>query len=475
MKLFELLNDVKTEYADLEITAVTCDSRQVTEGCAFVCIDGVVMDGHKFANDALNKGAAVIIAQKDLGLSNQIIVPDSRIAFAKMSANWFNNPAKKLKVIGVTGTNGKTSVSYMIKQILEETGKKVGLIGTIQNVIGDEVLPSKNTTPSSYELNSMFQLMLNSGCEYCVMEVSSHALEQNRVYGIDFEIAIFTNLTQDHLDYHITMENYMNAKKKLFSNAKTAILNMDDSYYSAMAKGLNCKMVTYSTTSDEADYTAKDIRLKPDGTEYLLSGIGKLQRIKTMIGGKFTPYNTMAAAAAVLELGISLETVASAIAKMTGVKGRAEVVPTNRDFTVIIDYAHTPDGLENILKTFSEFDKNRLICLFGCGGDRDKTKRPKMAAVAAKYSDYVIVTSDNPRTEEPMAIIDDILVGLTDTKTKYEVIENRIEAINKAIQMARADDIIVLAGKGHETYQILKTETIHLDEREVVAEALKNL
>lgn len=475
MKLFELLNDVKTEYADLEITAVTCDSRQVTEGCAFVCIDGVVMDGHKFANDALNKGAAVIIAQKDLGLSNQIIVPDSRMAFAKMSANWFNNPAKKLKVIGVTGTNGKTSVSYMIKQILEETGKKVGLIGTIQNVIGDEVLPSKNTTPSSYELNSMFQLMLNSGCEYCVMEVSSHALEQNRVYGIDFEIAIFTNLTQDHLDYHITMENYMNAKKKLFSNAKTAILNMDDSYYSAMAKGLNCKMVTYSTTSDEADYTAKDIRLKPDGTEYLLSGIGKLQRIKTMIGGKFTPYNTMAAAAAVLELGISLETVASAIAKMTGVKGRAEVVPTNRDFTVIIDYAHTPDGLENILKTFSEFDKNRLICLFGCGGDRDKTKRPKMAAVAAKYSDYVIVTSDNPRTEEPMAIIDDILVGLTDTKTKYEVIENRIEAINKAIQMARADDIIVLAGKGHETYQILKTETIHLDEREVVAEALKNL
>ena len=475
MKLFELLNDVKTEYADLEITAVTCDSRQVTEGCAFVCIDGVVMDGHKFANDALNKGAAVIIAQKDLGLSNQIIVPDSRIAFAKMSANWFNNPAKKLKVIGVTGTNGKTSVSYMIKQILEETGKKVGLIGTIQNVIGDEVLPSKNTTPSSYELNSMFQLMLNSGCEYCVMEVSSHALEQNRVYGIDFEIAIFTNLTQDHLDYHITMENYMNAKKKLFSNAKTAILNMDDSYYSAMAKGLNCKMVTYSTTSDEADYTAKDIRLKPDGTEYLLSGIGKLQRIKTMIGGKFTPYNTMAAAAAVLELGISLETVASAIAKMTGVKGRAEVVPTNRDFTVIIDYAHTPDGLENILKTFSEFDKNRLICLFGCGGDRDKTKRPKMAGVAAKYSDYVIVTSDNPRTEEPMAIIDDILVGLTDTKTKYEVIENRIEAINKAIQMARADDIIVLAGKGHETYQILKTETIHLDEREVVAEALKNL
>ena len=475
MKLFELLNDVKTEYADLEITAVTCDSRQVTEGCAFVCIDGVVMDGHKFANDALNKGAAVIIAQKDLGLSNQIIVPDSRIAFAKMSANWFNNPAKKLKVIGVTGTNGKTSVSYMIKQILEETGKKVGLIGTIQNVIGDEVLPSKNTTPSSYELNSMFQLMLNSGCEYCVMEVSSHALEQNRVYGIDFEIAIFTNLTQDHLDYHITMENYMNAKKKLFSNAKTAILNMDDSYYSAMAKGLNCKMVTYSTTSDEADYTAKDIRLKPDGTEYLLSGIGKLQRIKTMIGGKFTPYNTMAAAAAVLELGISLETVASAIAKMTGVKVRAEVVPTNRDFTVIIDYAHTPDGLENILKTFSEFDKNRLICLFGCGGDRDKTKRPKMAAVAAKYSDYVIVTSDNPRTEEPMAIIDDILVGLTDTKTKYEVIENRIEAINKAIQMARADDIIVLAGKGHETYQILKTETIHLDEREVVAEALKKL
>lgn len=475
MKLSELLQGIDNRFTDIEITAVTCDSRQVIKGCAFVCIDGVVMDGHKFANDALDKGAAVIIVQKDLGLDNQIIVKDTRIAFAEMSANWFNNPAKKLKVIGVTGTNGKTSVSYMIKQILEECGKKVGLIGTIQNVIADEVLPSKNTTPSSYELNSMFALMLKAGCEYCVMEVSSHALDQNRVYGIDFEVAIFTNLTQDHLDYHITMENYMNAKKKLFLNAKTAILNMDDSYYSAFNDGLTCKSVTYSAISDEADYTAKDIRLRPDGTEYLLSGIGKLQRIKTMIGGKFTPYNTMAAAAAALELGIDLETVALAISKMTGVKGRAEVVPTNRDFTVIIDYAHTPDGLENILKSFSEYEKNRLICVFGCGGDRDKTKRPKMGAVAAEYADYVIVTSDNPRTEEPMSIIEDILVGLNETKTPFLVIENRIEAINKAIQMADKDDIIVLAGKGHETYQILKTGTIHLDEREIVADALKNL
>lgn len=475
MKLSELLQGIDNRFTDIEITAVTCDSRQVINGCAFVCIDGVVMDGHKFANDALDKGAAVIIVQKDLGLDNQIIVKDTRIAFAEMSANWFNNPAKKLKVIGVTGTNGKTSVSYMIKQILEECGKKVGLIGTIQNVIADEVLPSKNTTPSSYELNSMFALMLKAGCEYCVMEVSSHALDQNRVYGIDFEVAIFTNLTQDHLDYHITMENYMNAKKKLFLNAKTAILNMDDSYYSAFNDGLTCKSVTYSAISDEADYTAKDIRLRPDGTEYLLSGIGNLQRIKTMIGGKFTPYNTMAAAAAALELGIDLETVALAISKMTGVKGRAEVVPTNRDFTVIIDYAHTPDGLENILKSFSEYEKNRLICVFGCGGDRDKTKRPKMGAVAAEYADYVIVTSDNPRTEEPMAIIEDILVGLNETKTPYTVIENRIEAINRAIQMADKDDIIVLAGKGHETYQILKTGTIHLDEREIVAEALKSL
>ena len=474
MKLSELLN-VKTELNDVEITAVTCDSRQVVNGCAFVCIDGVVMDGHKFANEAMIKGAAVIVAEKDLGLANQIIVPDTRIAFAEMSANWFKNPAKQLKVIGVTGTNGKTSVSYMIKQVLEECGKKVGLIGTIQNVIAGEVIPSKNTTPSSYELNSMFSLMVSAGCEYCVMEVSSHALEQQRVYGVDFDVAIFTNLTQDHLDYHITMENYMNAKKKLFYNAKTAILNMDDSYYPAFREGINCKTVTYSAKNDDADYTAKDIRLKPDGTEYLFSGIGKLQRIKTMIGGKFTPSNTMAAAAAALELGIDLETVAVAISKMTGVKGRAEVVPTGRDFTVIIDYAHTPDGLENILKTFADCEKNRLITVFGCGGDRDKTKRPKMGAIAAEYSDYVIVTSDNPRTEDPMAIIDDILAGLNDTKTKYEVIENRIDAINKAIQMADKDDIIVLAGKGHETYQILKSGTIHLDEREVVAEALKNL
>lgn len=472
MKLSELITTYNGKFADLDISGVTCDSRHVTPGCAFVCINGATMDGHKYANEAAEKGAAVIVCEKDTGLSNQVFVNNSRVEFAKMCANWFGNPADKLKLIGVTGTNGKTSVSYMIKSILEHCGHKVGLIGTIQNMICDEVLPSKNTTPGAYELQSMFDLMVKSNCSYCVMEVSSHALDQDRVFGLQFETAVFTNLTQDHLDYHITMDNYLKAKKKLFDICNTAIINLDDSYYNELCNGLNCKIITYSTLSDEATYTAKNIELRPDGTDFIFAGIETLGRIKTGIGGKFTPYNAMCAASCALTLGMSIDDICEAFAVMPGIKGRAEVVPCDRDFTIIIDYAHTPDGLENILKTFSDCEKNRLIVLFGCGGDRDRTKRPKMGAIAASIADYVIVTSDNPRSEEPMAIINDILEGMKDSKTPYTVVENRVEAIKKAVQIAEKNDIIVLAGKGHETYQILKTGTIHLDEREVVAEIL---
>ena len=387
----------------------------------------------------------------------------------------FGTPAKKLKLIGVTGTNGKTSVSYMVKSILEHCGHKVGLVGTIQNMIGDDVLPSKNTTPSAYELQSMFSLMLASGCDYCVMEVSSHALDQNRVYGLEFEVSAFTNLTQDHLDYHITMDNYLKAKKKLFEVSKTAVVNKDDSYFGDLVDGLKCDVKTFSCVGNDADFNAENIKLKSDGSAFDMIAGNEKAEIKTAIGGKFTPYNAICAAAIALELGISLEDISSAFSKMTGVKGRAEVVPTGRDFTVLIDYAHTPDGLENILKTFSEVEKNRLIVLFGCGGDRDRTKRPKMGAIAVKNADYVIVTSDNPRTENPRKIIDDILEGMKDSPVPYLVIENRIEAIKKCVQIAQSGDIIVLAGKGHETYQILNSGTIHLDEREVVAEALKEL
>lgn len=474
MKLYDIMKERSGKFADTEITGITCDSRHVTKGCVFVCINGAAVDGHKFASSAYENGAAVIVCEKDVGLPNQIFVEDSRREFAELCAGWFGHPAEKLKIIGVTGTNGKTSVSYMLKAILERCGKKVGLVGTIQNMICDETLPSKNTTPSAYELQSMFSLMVAAGCEYCVMEVSSHALDQDRIYGINFEAAMFTNLTQDHLDYHITMDNYLKAKKKLFYRCKTAVMNSDDRYFGEMSDSLPCRVVTYSIKGN-ADAVAENIVLKPDGTEFDYNSAAGKCRIKTAVGGKFTPYNAMCAAACAEQLGMPLEKIAEAFAAMSGVKGRAEVVPTGRDFTVIIDYAHTPDGLENILKTFAECEKNRLIVLFGCGGDRDRTKRPKMGAIAAENADYVIVTSDNPRTEKPMSIINDILEGMKNCRVPYEVIENRTEAIKKAVQIAGKGDIIVLAGKGHETYQILKSGTVHLDEREIVAEALKEL
>ncbi len=471
MKLIDLIkydNNLK----DLEICGITCDSRKVEAGFAFVCIKGTLSDGHDYAQKAVELGASVIVAQKDLGLKNQIIVEDTHAAFAEMCANWFGNPAKKLKLVGVTGTNGKTSVTYMMKKILEAQGHKVGLVGTIQNMIGDEAIPTSNTTPNAYDLNSLFALMLEKGCTYAIMEVSSHALDQCRVYKLDFEVAMFTNLTQDHLDYHITMDNYLQAKKKLFSMCKTAVINIDDEYAERLIEGLGCNIVTYSTGNDST-FSAKAINYRPASVEYELVSDSVLQHIKVNTGGKFTVYNSLCALCCAISLGISAVDAATALERLDGVKGRAEVVPTDSDFTIIIDYAHTPDGLKNILSTFNECKKNRIIALFGCGGDRDKTKRPIMGSIAARYADFVIVTSDNPRTENPTEIINDILVGLDGTTTPVKVIENRIEAINYAVKIAMPGDIIVLAGKGHETYQILSSGTIHLDEREAVKEALE--
>ena len=471
MKLKNLIDSNKT-IGELEITGVTCDSRQVKERYAFVCIKGALSDGHNYAQTALEQGAAVVIAERDLGLKNQIVVENTHEEFARLSAKWFGNPSKKLKLIGVTGTNGKTSTTYMIKQILETLGHKVGLIGTIQNMIGDEVIPTSNTTPNAYDLNALFADMVEKGCDYAVMEVSSHALDQCRVHELDFEAAIFTNLTQDHLDYHITMENYLEAKKKLFRMCKIAIINSDDKYAEKIIEGLDCKVVTYST-GNNSTYSAKGINYRPASVNYELLSANILQHIKVNTGGKFTVYNSLAALCCMIELGFDVKQSAEALKLLHGVNGRAEVVPTNRNFTVIIDYAHTPDGLKNILTTFKECKKNRLTVVFGCGGDRDKTKRPIMGNIASRFADNVIVTSDNPRTENPTAIIEDILEGLEGLPTPYKVIENRIEAIKYAIKTARPDDIIVLAGKGHETYQILSTGKIHLDEREIVAEALK--
>ncbi len=474
MKLKELIEDCGS-FAETEVTGVTCDSRKVNNGMIFVCIDGTASDGHKYVTDAVKKGAALIIAQKDTGVGQQIIVKNTRQVYASICAKWFGNPADGMKIIGVTGTNGKTSVSYMLKTVLEHAGHKVGLIGTIQNMIGDETVPAKNTTPDAYALNSLFSLMKSAGCDTCVMEVSSHALDQDRVYGIKFDAAVFTNLTQDHLDYHKTMENYCAAKRKLFTQTDLAIVNYDDPYSKKLVEGLPCRVCTYSAVSDEATYTAKDIYYKPDGVKYHFNGYNLISRIRLATGGKFSVYNSMAAASCAVELGIPLDTVAAALTEMKGVKGRAESVPNDFGFSVIIDYAHTPDGLKNILSTFKECEKNRLIAVFGCGGDRDKTKRPKMGAIAEEYADYVIVTSDNPRSEDPNAIISDIVKGMKCGKTPYEVIPDRISAIKFAVHNARKGDIIVLAGKGHEDYQILKNRTVHLDEREVVAEAFREL
>ena len=473
MKLINLL-ECDSKFSNMEITGLTCDSRQVKPGFAFVCIVGSLSDGHDFALKAVELGAAVVVAERDLGLENQIIVENTHAVFASMSAKWFGEPAKALKLIGVTGTNGKTSVTYMLKKIIEAMGYKVGLIGTIQNMIGDEIVETQNTTPGAYELNSLFSIMKEKGCTYVIMEVSSHALDQCRVYDLDFDVAMFTNLTQDHLDYHITMENYLAAKKKLFSMCKTAVVNLDDEYSQGILEGLECKKVTYSTGND-ATFSAKAIDYKPASVEYELVSDSILQHIKVNTGGKFTVYNSLCAICCAIELGFEISEIVDALKKLKGVKGRAEVVPCDKDFTIIIDYAHTPDGLKNILSTFRECEKNRLVVVFGCGGDRDKTKRPLMGNIASRFADFVVVTSDNPRTEDPRAIIDDIIVGLEDLPTPYEVIENRIDAIKYAVKNAQSGDIIVLAGKGHETYQILSTGKIHLDEREIVAEALVEL
>ena len=458
---------------DIEITNLTCDSREVEKGSCFVCISGAKEDGHEYAQSAIEKGAAAIICEKDIGFDNQVIVDNARITFAQMAAAFYNNPAKKLKLIAVTGTNGKTSVTYIIKSILENLGKKVGLIGTIQNLIGNRAVEAKNTTPSPLELNKLFSEMVEEGCEYAVMEVSSHALDQNRVYGLEFEVAVFTNLTRDHLDYHITMENYLLAKKKLFSMCKTAVVNADDKYSDDLIKDLNCKIITYSAKEDTTTYSAKGINFKARGVDYEFVGFNVISSIKFAIPGKFSVYNSMSAIISLMELGFNIEDITKAITSVRGIKGRAEIVQTDTPYTVVIDYAHTPDGLLNILSTFKDCPKNRLVCVFGCGGDRDKTKRPIMGEIASRNSDYVIVTSDNPRSEEPLSIIKDIVAGMKNTVTPYKIVVNRAEAIKYALDNAKEGDIIVLAGKGHETYQILDYGTIHLDEREIVADVLK--
>lgn len=474
MKLQDLLQNVIYDgvLPEREIAGVTCDSRKVKQGDLFVCISGEHFDGHDHAAQSVEKGAVAVLCERDIGLPCQVITPNSRKAYGTICGNWFGNPAQRMKMIGVTGTNGKTTVTSLIKDVLTLSGVKVGLIGTIQNEIGEEIFPTEKTTPDAYELQELFGRMADAGCDYVVMEVSSHALDQYRIGDTHFDVAVFTNLTQDHLDYHKTMEEYFSAKSRLFERTDTGVINIDDLYGKQLSLVAPCRIVSYSLSSSEADFYAGEIECMPTGTAFRLSCDNIAGKLNFPMPGLYSVQNALAVAAVCREVGVSIDHIISALNHATGVKGRSEIIPTNRDFTVICDYAHTPDGLENILPGMKRFARGRLVTLFGCGGDRDKGKRPLMGAAAAKYSDFVIVTSDNPRTEDPQAIIEDILPGVEGERKPYVVIPNRKEAIFYSIAHAQSGDVIVLAGKGHEDYQVIGTEKHHFDEREIVAEAL---
>ena len=474
MKLYELLeNNAETKLENIEITSVTDNTKKVCEGSLFVCVKGGSFDGHSAAEEMLEKGAAAVITERDLGLGDrQIIVENSREFYGGLCAKWFDHPEKKLKLIGVTGTNGKTTITNVIKHILTSNGHKTGLIGTIQNEIGDEIVHTENTTPMAFDLMALFDRMVKAGCEYAVMEVSSFGLAQNRIGCSHFDVALFTNLTQDHLDYHKDMEDYFQAKKLLFKRCDTAICNADDEYGKRLFNEINCDKKTYGICG-EADYYANSVKIKASGSSFWFCMGGKSYLVKSKMPGAFNVSNLTAAVAVCLNAGISIEKIIASIENYCGVRGRCEVIPTNRDFAVICDYAHTPDAIENILSSVREYTESRLICLFGCGGNRDAGKRPKMAKAAAKFADKLIITSDNPRNENPDDIIKDVISGLDGLNVDYDVITDRKEAILHALKTAEKGDVIVLAGKGHEDYQVLADNVhIHFDEREIVAECL---
>ena len=479
MKLIDLLQGIEIikATADLQqqITQVSYDSRKVTPGSLFVAITGFVTDGNKYIPMALQKGAvAVVTAVEPAQDVPYVLVKSDRLALAMIGVNYYQKPAQAMKLIGVTGTNGKTTSTLLLKHILEQTcGAKVGLIGTMENMIGSEAVPAERTTPESLDLQALFAKMRDAGCSHVIMEVSSHAIALERVGGVCFDVAAFTNLTEDHLDFHKTMENYCDTKAQLFANCKAAVANLDDSWFSRVTAKAGCDLLTTSVQED-AGLRAKEICLLSDGIRFVAEAKDVQVQVSLPIPGKFTVYNAMTALGCAMQLGIDLQAAAAALASAKGVKGRVEVVPTpGKPYTVLIDYAHTPDGLENVLSSVRGFCKGRLIAVFGCGGDRDPMKRPIMGKIGAELADIAIVTSDNPRTEDPDAIIADILQGIDPGKENVHVIENRIKAIHHAMDIGQKHDIIVLAGKGHETYQEIHGVKHHLDEREVVAQYLE--
>lgn len=475
MLLSELARPTRHELIgrDAEVKEIVYNSRKVEEGDVFCCIVGTFADGHKYAQQAVDAGAAALVVERKLDIDvPQILVEDTRIAMAEMAAAYYGYPSREMQMIGVTGTNGKTSTTYMLKAIAERMGKKVGLIGTIRNMIGDIIIDTERTTPESVDLQRILRQMKDEKVDVVIMEVSSHSLDQKRVHGIEYDVGEFTNLTQDHLDYHKTFENYFNAKKLLFKQSRMAVINKDDPYANRMMEGLDIPVMTFGIR-EKADVTASEIDITTRGVQFDFNYKNITSRFNVPIPGLFSVFNAIGAATVALSLGWNLDSIKYGLEHMMSVSGRLEPLPTGKnEFTVLLDYAHTPDALENVLKTVKGFATGRIVTLFGCGGDRDHAKRPIMGEIAGRFSDFAIVTSDNPRTENPMDIINSIVEGVKKSGCEYVVIENRREAIEYALKNARKNDVIILAGKGHENYQEINGGKHHFDEKEIVAEIL---
>jgi UDP-N-acetylmuramoyl-L-alanyl-D-glutamate--2,6-diaminopimelate ligase len=485
MKVEELFEGVDYQIIsgdpETEISGVQYDSRKVTPAALFVCVTGLINDGHLFASEAVSNGAAAILAEKEIDVPSGILLirtSNTRKALACLARNYYGKPDCRLKVIGVTGTNGKTTTTHLIKAILDEAGKKTAILGTLYAKIGDLETDMGRTTPEAVEIQEFMSLCCREKAEYLVMEVSSHALDLHRVDGIRFAAAIFTNLTQDHLDYHLDMENYLQSKLKLFKmldgKQSFSIINADDLYTESFLAAAGGKFSLTYGMEGSARVQASDLAFNLKGSSFKALYGEQVLPIKMQLIGSFSVYNALAAIAFGWAEGIESETIKKAIEGVQGISGRFQQVPSERDFTVVVDYAHTPDGLENILQTSRQIVENRLITVFGCGGDRDRSKRPLMGEIAAKYSDFSIVTSDNPRGEEPEAIIADIVPGLDRVEnSRYAIIIDRREAIRHAINFGKKGDLIVIAGKGHETYQLVKDQVLDFDDRKVAAEFLK--
>lgn len=467
--------------AEIEITDLVYDSRKITKGCLFVCIKGTVADGHTFVKEAAEKGAAAVLVQDEVEAPKELTVirtKDTRYGLALVSAAWFHHPAEELKVIGVTGTKGKTTTTYMVKSILENAGYKVGLIGTIEAIIGEEVIPASNTTPESYVIQQYFRKMVEAGCQCVVMEVSSQGLMMHRTAGFTFEIGIFTNIEPDHIgpNEHASFEEYMACKGLLFKQCKTGIVNMDDQHCEKVIEGHTCSIETFGF-SPKADLRAVNTELvsRPGylGVTYQAQGLVNMD-VEIDAPGKFSVYNSLTAIAICHHFNVTEEDMKKAL-KVAKVKGRIEMIKVSDDFTLMIDYAHNAMSLESLLTSLREYQPKRLVCLFGCGGNRSKLRRYEMGEVSGKLADLTIITSDNPRFEEPQAIIDDIKIGMAKTEGNYVEIIDRKEAIKYAIEHGEPGDVIVLAGKGHEDYQEIKGKKYPMDERVLIQEVLQEL